>query len=81
MTEIDHEKGTQPRDDPKNSSAVTIDKEHGYISDTSSSTDGDDALKLAGTEAHHFDEEYYKRLRWKIVRPAHNTTSSFDARD
>lgn len=32
-----------------------------------SSSDGDDALKLAGTHAHHFDEKYYARLRRKIV--------------
>lgn len=31
------------------------------------SSDGDDALKLAGTHAHHFDEKYYLRLRRKIV--------------
>lgn len=31
------------------------------------SVDGDDALKLAGTHAHQFDEKYYRRLRWKIV--------------
>ena len=31
------------------------------------STDGDDALKLAGTHAHRFDEQYYRRLRRKIV--------------
>lgn len=32
-----------------------------------SSSDGDDALKLAGTHARHFDEKYYARLRRKIV--------------
>lgn len=32
-----------------------------------SSSDGDDALKLAGTHAHHFDEQYNARLRRKIV--------------
>lgn len=32
-----------------------------------SSSDGDDALKLAGTHAHNFDEKYYARLRRKIV--------------
>lgn len=37
------------------------------IEEEVASSDGDDALKLAGTHAHHFDEEYYKRLRWKIV--------------
>jgi ACS family allantoate permease-like MFS transporter len=31
------------------------------------SLDGDDALKLAGTHAHQFDEKYYLRLRRKIV--------------
>ena len=31
------------------------------------SSDGDDALKLAGTHAHQFDEEFNRRLRWKIV--------------
>jgi len=31
------------------------------------SSDGDDALKLAGTHAHQFDEQYYRRLRRKIV--------------
>ena len=31
--------------------------------------DGDDALGLAGARAHHeFDENYFKRLRRKIVR-------------
>ena len=32
-----------------------------------SSSDGDDALKLAGIHARHFDEKYYLRLRRKIV--------------
>lgn len=35
--------------------------------DASSVSDGDDALKLAGTHAHVFDEKYYTRLRRKIV--------------
>lgn len=35
--------------------------------DASSLSDGDDALKLAGTHAHTFDEKYYARLRRKIV--------------
>lgn len=30
-------------------------------------SEGDDALRLAGTHAHHFDEQYYLRLRRKIV--------------
>jgi ACS family allantoate permease-like MFS transporter len=37
------------------------------IDEEVSGSDGDDALKLAGSHAHHFDEAYYKRLRWKIV--------------
>lgn len=36
--------------------------------DVSSSADGDDALKMAGTHAHAFDEEYYRKLRNRIVR-------------
>lgn len=35
--------------------------------DNGSSQDGDDALKLAGTHAHQFDEKYFQRLRRKIV--------------
>ena len=31
-------------------------------------SDDDDALKVAGTAAHHFDEKYYARLKRKIVR-------------
>ena len=31
------------------------------------SSDGDDALKLAGIQAHQFDEKFYLRLRRKIV--------------
>ncbi|CAN8104709.1 unnamed protein product [Discula destructiva] len=31
-----------------------------------SSQDGDDALRLAGTHAHQFDEKYFQRLRRKI---------------
>lgn len=39
------------------------------IEEDISSSDGDDALKLAGTHAHHFDEKYMLRLRRKIVSP------------
>lgn len=39
------------------------------IEEDVSSSDGDDALKLAGTHAHHFDEKYMLRLRRKIVSP------------
>lgn len=35
--------------------------------DDVSSADGDDALKLAGTHAEHFDDKYYLRVRRKIV--------------
>ena len=31
-------------------------------------SDGDDALKVAGIDAHYFDEKYYARLKRKIVR-------------
>jgi hypothetical protein len=31
------------------------------------SSDGDDALRLAGTHAHQFDEKYYLAVRRKIV--------------
>lgn len=51
-----------------------IDKAEGIITDISaiedsaSSLDGDDALKLAGnTRDHQFDEQFYRRLRWRIV--------------
>jgi hypothetical protein len=36
--------------------------------ETSIVSDGDDALKIAGTDAQHFDEKYYARLKRKIVR-------------
>lgn len=36
--------------------------------DKAISTDGDDALKLAGIEARYFDDKYYSRVRRKIVR-------------
>ena len=39
--------------------------------DASSVSDGDDALKLAGTHAHTFDKKYYARLRRKIVCSPH----------
>lgn len=34
---------------------------------SAAASDGDDALKLAGTHAHQFDEQYNLRLRRKIV--------------
>lgn len=38
------------------------------------SSDNDDALKLAGTSMHHFDDAYYARLKRKIVRlPLHSS--------
>lgn len=37
------------------------------VEEEAGTSDGDDALKLAGTHAHHFDEKYYLRLRRKIV--------------
>lgn len=44
---------------------ATVEKDDG------SSQDGDDALKLAGTHAHQFDEKYFQRLRRKIVSSVH----------
>ena len=35
-------------------------------------SDGDDALKVAGIDAHYFDEKYYARLKRKIVRLAND---------
>lgn len=43
-----------------------MDPENGLKPDEASSTDGDDALKLAGTQGHHFDVHYFKRPRWKM---------------
>lgn len=46
-----------------------VDEDVGTVEDlgTSGFSGADDALKLAGTHAHNFDEQYYRRLRWKIV--------------
>ena len=49
--------------------SAVIETEAGSVEDLESS-DGDDALKLAGEHAHHFDEQYYARLRRKIVSHA-----------
>lgn len=60
-----HEKTPQLFDDEKTTAPtveVDVDPSDGEVS----SSDGDDALKLAGTHAHHFDEKYYLRLRRKI---------------
>ncbi len=40
----------------------------GIIDHEVAASDGDDALRLVGTHAHQFDEQYYKKLARKIVR-------------
>lgn len=47
------------------STAISISEEAGQTA-----VDGDDALNLVGTHARKFDEDYYARLRWKIVKSA-----------
>ena len=49
------------------STTVDDDGRESTSKDEASSIDGDDALKLVGAHAHHFDEQYYRRLRRKIV--------------
>ena len=46
--------------------AKPVDSDSGS-SDGDGDGDNDDAIELAGTHAHHFDEKYYLRLRRKIV--------------
>ncbi|TKA25092.1 hypothetical protein B0A50_06157 [Salinomyces thailandicus] len=53
---------TETGSDP---SAIPVVKEDGSSEEIVSS-DGDEALKLAGTHAHQFDEQYMKRLRRQI---------------
>lgn len=75
MSSIDEKRPVSQVGQEKTITAVSVpsDNESGLKADDVSSTEGDDALKLAGTEAQHFSEEYYKRLRWKIVRSANRT--------
>ncbi|KZT53853.1 MFS general substrate transporter [Calocera cornea HHB12733] len=60
---LDEEKATY---DPETGVSETpvLEKDEGVTE--SDITDGDDALRLAGTHAHVFDEKYMKRLRRKI---------------
>ncbi len=58
---IDDEKISNPHEAETGGPAMSI------IEKDDTSMDGDDALKLAGTHAHHFDEKYYVQLRRKIV--------------
>ena len=51
-------------ENPKSESTIIA---TAIIKDDVKASDGDDALKLAGTHAHQFDEKYYLRLRRKIV--------------
>ena len=51
-------------DAPKSESTIIATS---IVEDNVKASDGDDALKLAGTHAHQFDEKYYLRLRRKIV--------------
>jgi hypothetical protein len=67
MSTIDTEKNTMPNEaevGPRIGTSVTLGDKDEVIS-----TDGDDALKLAGAHAYQFDEKYFARLRWKIVSP------------
>lgn len=54
----------------KEEAGVSISDVSGGHNENAGSSDGDDALKLAGTQARHFDEKYYLRLRRKIVSQA-----------
>jgi hypothetical protein len=66
MSPIDIEKNTTPNEVevvPVASTDAKVVVETEVVS-----LDGDDALKLAGTHVYHFDDKYYARLRWKIVR-------------
>ena len=65
MIPIDDEKASMPYVDVGKTDVGT--GMTAIIEEDVNSSDGDDALKLAGTHAHHFDEKYYARLRWKIV--------------
>ena len=64
ITAVDtaNEKSPEVQEMPTGTASPATEKEASIVSD------GDDALKLAGTDAHHFDEKYYARLKRKIVR-------------
>lgn len=60
---IDNEKNQGGLDNDEKAVAGVVTE----IDEDVASSDGDDALRLAGTHAHQFDEKYYLRLRRKIV--------------
>jgi hypothetical protein len=63
ITAVDtaNEKSPEVQETPTGTASPATEKEASIVSD------GDDALKVAGTGAHHFDEKYYARLKRKIV--------------
>jgi hypothetical protein len=67
MSPIDMEKNTTPNEAEIGSAVDTNAAPCGK--DEISSLDGDDAFKLAGAHASKFDDQYYARLRWRIVSP------------
>jgi hypothetical protein len=64
ITAVDtaNEKSPEVQETSTGTASPATEKEASIVSD------GDDALKVAGTDAHHFDEKYYARLKRKIVR-------------
>lgn len=66
MSPIDVEKAGMPNETEVkptfDANAIPVDNKEEV-----SSTEGDDALKLAGTHHHDFDEKYFTRLPWRIV--------------
>ncbi|KAF2108429.1 MFS general substrate transporter [Lophiotrema nucula] len=71
MASVNTEKGSEPytadsKDLADTFTVPVISNNASIEKESVASSDGDDALKLAGTQAHHFDEKYYLRLRRKI---------------
>ena len=64
ITAVDtaNEKSPEVQETSTGTASPVIEKEASIVSDD------DDALKVAGIAAHHFDEKYYARLKRKIVR-------------
>lgn len=64
ITAVDtaNEKSPEVQETSTGTASPATEKEASIVSD------GDDALKVAGTDAHHFDEKYYARLKRKIVK-------------
>jgi hypothetical protein len=59
ITAVDtaNEKSPEVQETSTGTASPATEKEASIVSD------GDDALKVAGTDAHHFDEKYYARLK------------------